>query len=99
MTRYGIVILNELFLSSCMSFTTEGDLPNTTDLITDNETVHSSLYGIEWWTQTVEKWANQQGFTRVRFHTNAAYLLASVVSLGIYVPLNVTWWCSASTGC
>ena len=29
----------------------------------------------------------------VRFSTNPAYLLVSVVSLGLYVPQNVTWWC------
>jgi hypothetical protein len=29
----------------------------------------------------------------VRFHTNPGYLLVSLLSLGLYVPQNVTWWC------
>jgi hypothetical protein len=80
-----------------MTFTIEGDLPKTTKSATDSETVHSSLYGIEWSKKReVEKCGNQQGLTRVRYHTNAIYLLASVVSLGMYVPQNVTWWCGAT---
>ena len=29
----------------------------------------------------------------IRFHTNPVYLLASILTLGLYVPQNVTWWC------
>ena len=93
--RFAIPVIASLFLSGCMTFTVEADLPKTADSITGSETVHKSLYGIEWSKQTVEKCANQQGLTRIRFHTNAVYLLASVASLGLYVPQNVTWWCGA----
>ena len=96
MPHLALAIVASLLLSGCMTFTIEGDLAKTPDSTTGDETVHRSLYGIEWSKQTVEKCENQQGLTRVRFHTNAMYLLASVVTLGLYVPQHVTWWCGAS---
>ena len=31
----------------------------------------------------------------LRYQTNAAFLLVSVLTLGIYVPQTVEWWCCA----
>lgn len=33
---------------------------------------------------------------RIRFHTNAGFILASIFSLGFYVPQHVEWWCGPS---
>ena len=96
MWRYTMLVFFSVQLSACMTFTVEGDLPKTPGSTTGNETVHGSLYGIEWSDHVVEKCGNREGITRVRFHTNAAYLVASVASLGLYVPQNVTWWCDGT---
>ncbi len=97
MSRISLSVVVCLFLlSGCMTFTVEGDLPKTPDSTTGTETVHGSVYGFEWSTHVVDKCDNRQGLSRVRYHTNALYLLASVLSLGLYVPQNVTWWCDGS---
>ena len=70
-----------------MTFSLEGDGDKTPDSKTKQETVHGSLYKIQWsnlgsepW--TVEKCANNVSLKRVEFHTNAIYLIASVATLG-----------------
>ncbi|HIG43276.1 MAG TPA: hypothetical protein EYQ14_22445 [Gammaproteobacteria bacterium] len=85
-----------LMVPGCMTFTLEGDLPKTPDSKKESETIHGSLYGIEWSHWDVEKCDNKKGIVRVSSHTNAVYLLASVASLGLYVPQNVTWWCDGT---
>ncbi len=91
---FGLILI--LMVSGCMTFSIEGDLPKTPDSKTRSETYHGSLYGFEWSDWTVEKCDPRQGITRVRSHTNAVYLVASVASLGFYVPHNVTWWCDGA---
>ena len=36
---------------------------------------------------------DNQTLSQIRVHTNAAYLIGSLLTLGLYVPQNVTWWC------
>lgn len=96
MPRIVFSLIFILTVPGCMTFTLEGDLPKTPDSKTRSETIHGSLYGFEWSAWVVEKCANRQGIARVRSHTNAVYLLASVASLGLYVPHNVTWWCDGA---
>ena len=81
--------------SGCMTFIVEGDVPKTPDSETKPETVHGSLYDFRWQQWTVEKCEDRKGIARVEYHTNALYLLTSVVTLGLYVPQTVTWWCEA----
>ena len=89
-------MLSILPLSGCMTFPVEGDLPKTPASTTGGDTVHGSLYGVEWSSFTPEKCPEGLGLARVEFHTNALYLLASAVTLGLYVPQHVTWWCDGA---
>lgn len=58
------------------------------------ETIHGSLYGFYWKKRTQEDIIKAKGATqlyRVRYHTNIFYCLASVLSLGLYVPETIEW--------
>lgn len=81
-------------LGGCMSFAIEGDCPKTPDSKFGQETVHGSLYGFNWddGSRQVRKADNRLGLAKVEYHTNVFYLLASVVSLGAYVPVDVDYW-------
>lgn len=78
-----------------MSFELEGDGQLTPESVCQSETVHGSLYGFEWKDRVVTKCSDNLGLYRVEFHTNAAYLLVSTLSLGLYVPQTVEWTCQA----
>ncbi len=79
-------------LVGCATFELEGAGSITPEAITSSETVHSSLYGFRWREHTTEKCGSDSLF-RVEYHTNAAFLLASVATLGLYVPQTVEGWC------
>ena len=92
------VLLAVVCTSACATFEVEGSGWITPEAKTGSETVHGSLYGIQWRPFDVEKCGGDSLF-RVEFHTNAGLLLASIVALGLYVPQTVEWWCYApSTG-
>ncbi len=91
--RSVFVTLLALSLSGCMTFTVNSDLDKTAQATTGTDTVHRSLYGIKWSDFDEDKCKTDEGIVRLRFHTNALYLAASVVTLGVYVPQTVTWWC------
>lgn len=80
--------------SGCATFEVEGNGWITPDAKTGSETVHGSLYGFRWRPFNVEKCGGDSLF-RVEFHTNAGLLLTSIVTLGLYVPQTVEWWCYA----
>lgn len=79
-------------LPACSTFEVEGAGSITPDAITGSETVHGSLYGINWRPRVTEKCGSDSLF-RVEHHTNAVFLLASVATVGLYVPQTVEWWC------
>lgn len=81
-------------LVACMTVTLEGDGEKKPDATQGTDTAHGSLYGYFWSKPTEEKCTDGQRLYRVRFHTNAGYLLASVFSLGLYVPQTAQWWCT-----
>ena len=83
-------------LSACATVTIEGDVPKTTKSLTGTDTVHGSFYDFVWSAPTVTKCENRQGLSRVRTHTNAAYAFISILSLGLYVPQTITWWCDGT---
>jgi hypothetical protein len=83
-------------LSACATVTVEGDVPKTPDSATDTDTVHGSFYGFVWSEPPVTKCENGQGLARVRTHTNVAYSFVSILSLGLYVPQTITWWCDGT---
>ncbi len=92
-----IIVGLTISVSGCMTMTIEGDVPKTPQSKSGTDTMHGSLYGFSWSTPVVEKCDNRRGLSRARYHTNALYLVASVVSLGLYVPQTVEWWCDGST--
>ncbi len=79
---------------ACSTFEVEGNGSITPEAITGSETVHGSLYGFRWKEFDIEKCEDNSLF-RVEFHTNAGLLLASIATLGVYVPQTVEWWCNS----
>jgi hypothetical protein len=96
MYRATLCLLLLSITSGCMTFIVEGDVPKTPDSETATETVHGSLYKHKWQQWTKEKCLDRKGIARVEYHINAIYLLTSVVTLGLYVPQTVTWWCDGT---
>ena len=88
------VAVATLGMSSCATVEVEGSGSITPEAITGSETVHGSLYGFRWAPYTTEKCGSDSLF-RVETNTNAGLLLVSVLSLGLYVPQTVEWWCYA----
>ncbi len=80
-------------LAGCSTFELEGSGSISPSTITGRETVHGSLYGYRWQQFQVEK-CEQDSLFRIEFHTNALLLLTSLVTLGLYVPQTVEWWCN-----
>ena len=82
-----------IFISACATMTIEGDGDKTPNSKTGTHTVHNSFYGFVWSEPDVDKCDNGRGLYRVRYHTNLGYVLAPLVSLGLYVPQTAEWWC------
>lgn len=82
-------------LSGCMAFEVEGDGELTQNSCHGSETVHGSFWGFSWHDRDIEKCFDGSGLYRVEFSTNAFFALASVASIGFYVPQTVEWWCQA----
>ena len=87
-----ILLMAVTMLSACSTFEVEGTGAITPDAITGSETVHGSLYGFRWKPFNPEKCGTDSLF-RVEYNSNALLLAASVLSLGLYVPQTVEWWC------
>jgi hypothetical protein len=83
-------------LFGCATMTIQGDGQKTTKAEPGTHTVHGSFYGFVWSEPPVDKCENGRGLYRVRNHTNAAYALVSIVSLGLYVPQTAEWWCDGT---
>ena len=88
------LIVSISIASACSTFEVEGSGSITPEARTGSETVHGSLYGFRWRPFTVEKCGSGTLF-RAEYHTNAVFLLASVASIGFYVPQTVEWWCNS----
>ena len=83
-------------ISGCATMTIEGDGQKTPMSKTGTHTKHGSFYTFVWSEPPVDKCENNRGLYRVRYHTNAGYVLVSVISLGLYVPQTVEWWCDGT---
>lgn len=87
-----------LVTAGCMSFDVENH-PKGMDKTASSpkggiETIHGSLYGFYWKNRTQEDIIKAKGdiqLYRVRYSTNIFYCLASVLSLGLYVPETIEW--------
>ncbi len=80
-------------ISGCATMTVEGDGQLTPESKSGSDTLHGSFYSFAWARPTVEKCDNGRGLYRVRYHTNALYALATVFTIGLYVPMTAEWWC------
>ena len=90
-----LVVLCVIAVTGC-TFTMVGNPPKTEQAIAQEKTVNSTFVKPE---QFINACVEEgQYLAAIRFHTNPVYLLASVISLGLYVPQNVTWWCSTEAG-
>lgn len=79
-------------LAGC-TFTIIGNAPKTEAAIAQNKTINATFAKSE---QFINACADtDQDLAEIRFHTNPAYLIVSLLSFGLYVPQNVTWWCGA----
>lgn len=87
-----------ILTTGCMSFDVENH-PQGLDKTSASprggtETIHGSLYGFSWKQRTQADIIKAKGTThlyRVTYHTNIFYCLASVLSLGLYVPQTIEW--------
>ena len=86
-----------IILSGCMSIPVEGDCPKTPDSKYGRETIHGSFYGFNWddSDRQVRVATNGLGLARVEYRSNFCYALLGVVSLGVYVPVDVDYWVEA----
>lgn len=83
-----------LIAATGCTFTMVGNAPKTEQAVAQNRTVNSTFVRSE---QFINACLEEgQDLAEIRFHTNAAYLLVSLLSLGLYVPQNVTWWCGTA---
>ena len=90
MRGLNLFVLSLLTVTGC-TFTMVGNAPKTEQAIAQTRTVNSTFAKSEQLINTcVEEGEN---LAAIRFHTNPVYLLASILTLGLYVPQNVTWWC------
>lgn len=84
-------------VAACSTVEVEGSGSIAPDAITGSETIHGSLYGFRWQPYVTEKCGTDSLF-RVEAHTNAPMLAVSVLTLGIYVPQTIEWWCYSPAG-
>ncbi|MFZ5563246.1 MAG: hypothetical protein ACOZBW_04285 [Thermodesulfobacteriota bacterium] len=94
--RAAVICCMIVSVSGCATMTIEGDGEKTPASLCGTHTQHGSFYGFVWHEPPAEKCENGRGLYRVRCHTNAVYALVSLVSLGLYVPQTVEWWCDGA---
>lgn len=84
-------------IAGCTTFLIEGsgDRDKTPDAQKVEETIHGSFWGVRWGHRNVAKCEQQNELFRIKVHQNALFVLASVATLGVYVPQSVEWWCVA----
>lgn len=100
--KMACVFVLAIFLGSVSGCTTiliegSGDRDKTVDAPKVEETIHGSFWGIQWGDQNVSRCEKNHELYRIKVHQNALFVIASVVTLGLYVPQSVEWWCVART--
>ena len=98
--RLCLALCSVVFVTSaCTTFEVEGDgklLPTSEH---GREVVHGSLYKTTpWKSRSIDKCPGGLGLYRVEYYTNALFVLTSALTLGVYVPQSVEWWCQAEEG-
>ena len=84
-------------IGGCTTFLIEGsgDRDKTPQAQKVEETVHGSFWGFNWSKRNVVKCDKENELYRIKVHQNALFVLASVATLGLYVPQSVESWCVA----
>jgi hypothetical protein len=85
-------LLSALLLSGCyhMRVTT-----NNADPVTEgSETVHVLAWGLVQPAPVTASPCASNNLDEVRVHSNLAFALATVVTLGFYMPLTLEWRCA-----
>jgi hypothetical protein len=85
-----------LSLAGCTSFEVGAKASITEQSTNGYETVNGSIYGFRWTPYQVQK-CEESALARVEVQINGLQLLASLLSLGLYVPQTVEWWCDDSS--
>ena len=80
--------------SSCSTFTLVGNAPKTEAAVAHEKTVNASFVKSERFVNACED--DGADLAAVRYLTNAAFHVLSLLSLGFYVPQHVTWWCAVA---
>ncbi|HVY04669.1 MAG TPA: hypothetical protein VHB46_01710 [Burkholderiales bacterium] len=83
--------------AGCTTFLIEGsgERDKTPQAQKVEETVHGSFWGFDWSKRNVVKCDKDNELYRIKVHQNALFVLASVATLGLYVPQSVESWCVA----
>ena len=83
--------------AGCTTFLIEGsgDRDKTPGAQKVEETIQGSFWGFSWSERNVAKCDKNRELYRIKVHQNALFVLASVATLGLYVPQSVEWWCVA----
>lgn len=76
--------------------TIEGDGQKSPESKTATHTRQRSFYNFVWAEPPVTKCDRHRRLFRTRHHTNLVYMIASLASLGLYVPQTVEWWCDGT---
>ena len=75
-----------------MTFEVGSNASETEESINGHETVAGSLYGFRWREYKIQK-CDTSALARLEFQYNGLQFLASALTLGLYIPQTVEWWC------
>lgn len=95
-TTITAAFLASCVLAGCATTIVEGDGVKAPRSAHGVHTAHGSFYKFAWSEPPVDKCSNGHALYRVRTYTNPLYMAASLLSLGLYVPLTLEWWCDAT---
>lgn len=91
-----LFLMTGLLLCGCMTIEVASNVSPTEDSTNGYEIVHGSIYGYRWRDYHVQK-CDESALATVELNFNWIELLVSSVSLGLYVPQTVEWWCEDSS--
>ena len=95
-TRIVCLVMASL-LSTWMTFEVGSNATETTESVHGYEIVHGSIYGIQWGDEYHVQKCDDGPLSRVEFNFNWIELFAASLTLGLYVPQTVEWWCDDSS--
>lgn len=84
-------VLLLILCSGCLSYVIEGG--GEKEAASGKETIVKNFYGINYGERKSVKCPGDLGLYKVQVSQNGLNVIASVFSLGFYVPQDVEWWC------